>query len=277
MAGVGKKCIQSNTTMTPPNITKKQQEILKYLYHFRFLNRVQIQALLNHKDYRLINAWLKDLTEKQCLNRIYSNKYGENTKPAIYYIGPNGIKFIKEITNCPRKIIQRLSQEKDRSEHFIGICQQVADIYINTRKQANDKTSYKAIANNAFAIPNSNYNFLADSTIDLVIEETKESMKKYYALEVFDSTLRGYMIKKRIKNYFDLYFSNSWEENISGAFPTILIATETLSMMISAKQIARKLLREYDELENFDMKFSVLKDVSGEGIISDIWETIEKI
>ena len=191
--------------MTPPNITKKQQEILKYLYHFRFLNRVQIQALLNHKDYRLINAWLKDLTEKQYLNRIYSNKFGENTKPAIYYIGANGIKFIKEITNCPRKILQRLNQEKDRSDHFIGMCQQIADIYINTRKQSNDKTSYKAIANNAFSIPNSNYNFLADTTIDLVIEETKESMKKYYTLEVMDSTLPGHSIKKRIKNYFNLY------------------------------------------------------------------------
>lgn len=260
--------------MTPPNITKKQQEILKYLYHFRFLNRVQIQALLNHKDYRLINAWLKDLTEKQYLNRIYSNKFGENTKPAIYYIGANGIKFIKEITNCPRKIIQRLSNEKDRSGHFIGICQQVADIYINTKKQADDKTLYKAIANNAFPIPNSNYNFLADSTIDLVIEETKESMKKYYAIEILDSTLRGYMIKKRIKKYFDLYFSNSWEENIGQKFPVILITTETLSMMISAKKIAIKMLRDYTDLKDFEIKCSTLKEASEKGLISEIWEEL---
>lgn len=258
--------------MTPPNITKKQQEILKYLYHFRFLNRVQIQALLNHKDYRLINAWLKDLTEKQYLNRIYSNKFGENTKPAIYYIGANGIKFIKEITNCPRKILQRLNQEKDRSDHFIGMCQQIADIYINTRKQSNDKTSYKAIANNAFSIPNSNYNFLADTTIDLVIEETKESMKKYYTLEVMDSTLPGHSIKKRIKNYFNLYFSNSWEENIGEKFPVILIATETLSMMISAKKIAKKILKDHEDLEDFEMRFAILKEAGGQGLKNDIWE-----
>lgn len=274
MAGVGKKCIHSNTTMTPPNITKKQQEIIKYLYHFRFLNRVQIQALLNHKDYKLINAWLKDLTEKQYLNRIWSNSYYERTRPAIYYIGINGIKFIKEITNCPRKIVQRLNQEKGRSDHFIGVCQQIADIYINTKKQTDDKTSYKAIANNAFSIPDSNYNFLAYTAINLVIEETKDSMIMYYTIEVLDSNLRGYMIKKRIKNYFDLYFSNSWEENVGEKFPVVLIATETLSMMISAKKIARILLKDYDDLEDFEMRFTTLEDDGEKMVNSEVWEEI---
>ena len=257
---------------TQTTITNKQKEILKYLYHFRFLNRIQIQALLNHKDYHLINYWLKDLTEKQYTQRIYSNTYRENTIPAIYYIGVNGIKFIKEATGCPRKIIQRLSQEKDRSSHFIQTCQQIADLYLNTRNQGNDKISYKAIGNNAFSIPDSSYNSLSDSTINLVIEKTEESMKKYYTLEFFDSSLPLHSVKKRIKNYLDLYFSNSWEENVSGIFPTILLATEELSEMISVKKISRQLLKEYEDLEGFEMRFAVLKDVCERGIMSDIWE-----
>ena len=51
--------------MTIPYITPKQQEIPKLIYKFRFLNRIQIQTLLNHKDKRRINSWLKDLSEKE--------------------------------------------------------------------------------------------------------------------------------------------------------------------------------------------------------------------
>ena len=36
--------------ITLPNITHKQTEILNHIYTHRFLNRIQIQALLNHKD-----------------------------------------------------------------------------------------------------------------------------------------------------------------------------------------------------------------------------------
>ena len=51
--------------MTIPYIAAKQQEIPKLIYKFRFLNRIQIQTLLNHKDKRRINSWLKDLSEKE--------------------------------------------------------------------------------------------------------------------------------------------------------------------------------------------------------------------
>ena len=70
--------------MTIPYITPKQQEIPKLIYKFRFLNRIQIQTLLNHKDKRRINSWLKDLSEKEYRKWHYSKTFGENTKHTIY-------------------------------------------------------------------------------------------------------------------------------------------------------------------------------------------------
>jgi hypothetical protein len=52
---------KTNTTTT---ITKKQKILLTIVFTFRFINSKQIQQLLNHKDHRRINSWLKDLTEK---------------------------------------------------------------------------------------------------------------------------------------------------------------------------------------------------------------------
>ena len=68
-------------------ITKKQQAILKLLYRFRFLNRIQIQALLGHKDPKTVNLWLRDLRAKGYLEWIYSTHFAEKTKPAVYYLG----------------------------------------------------------------------------------------------------------------------------------------------------------------------------------------------
>ncbi len=56
--------------MTIPYITPKQQEIPKLINKFRFLNRLHIQKILNHKDKRRINSWLKDLVTKEYLEKV---------------------------------------------------------------------------------------------------------------------------------------------------------------------------------------------------------------
>lgn len=263
--------------MTLPPITKKQQEILRYIYHFRFLNRVQIQTLLNHKDYRLINTWLKDLTEKEYLNRIYSTKFGENTKPAIYYIGINGIKYIKKIIDCPIEQAKKLYREKDRAEHFIASCQFIADIYLDLRNRNDDETNYKVTTSASFPNPNSPYHFLSEMSSNLVIEkETKskeKSMKKYYLLEVLEPTLPVYSIRKRIRNYFDFYFSNSWEDNTKEEFPTVLFICPSISMLIYAKRFTKKLLSEHDDID-LKSQFAENDKIKKVGVTGDIWEEI---
>ena len=230
--------------MTLPNTTNKQQEILKYLYHFRFLNRIQIQALLKHKDYKTIYLWLKDLTEKEYIIRIYSTKFPDNTKPAIYYIGSNGIKFLRLNTDCPKEQINKLWREKDRQQTFISNCQLLADVYIDLRNKSNDKIKYSAKTKSDFINPDSPLHFLTETGADIVIEKNEDCTKKYYLLEILDDSLPGYSIKKRIKNYIDLYFSNSWEEATGEDFPTIILVCETLPMVMTVKKLAYKLIEE---------------------------------
>ena len=81
--------------MKLPKLTMKQQEILELLYRYRFLNRIQIQTLMGHKDRKTISLWLRVLRQKQYIEWIYSTDFAERTKPAIYYLGLNGIRFLK--------------------------------------------------------------------------------------------------------------------------------------------------------------------------------------
>jgi len=83
--------------MKLPKITTKQGAILELLYRYRFLNRIQIQALMRHKNYKTINEWLKDLREKQYVTWIYSDHFLERTKPAIYYLNSNGNRYLKTL------------------------------------------------------------------------------------------------------------------------------------------------------------------------------------
>jgi len=81
-------------------ITRKQKEILNYLYKFRFLNTHQIQKLLNHKNPNRSLTWIKDLIGKKCIKRQYDRKsFQDNTKPATYYLGTQARHILKSENN----------------------------------------------------------------------------------------------------------------------------------------------------------------------------------
>lgn len=262
--------------MSLPKITGKQQEILKYIYHFRFLNRVQIQALLRHKDYKRINAWLKDSTEKEYLNRIFSIEDRNRTLPAVYYIGPNGIKFIKATVNCPKTHLAKLYRESDRSHNFINRCQLLGEIFLDLRRKNSDKIAYTITTSSGFSNPESPYSFLANTTFQLVIEEKSrvktKTVANYYLLEIFEPTLPQYSIRKRIRDYIDFYYSNEWEENIYKKFPVILLVCPDLPVLIDVKRFAKRLINDdYGDAE-LRLQFTTEQKIREIGFNGDIWE-----
>lgn len=113
-----------------PHITQKQKEIMQLIHKFRFLDRIQIQTIMKHKDYKRINVWLKDLVEKDYLFRIYERKIPLNIKPAIYFLASTGVRFTRNLGNWDTN--HKLYREKERSEEFRNKCLSIANLYINT-------------------------------------------------------------------------------------------------------------------------------------------------
>ena len=128
-----------------PKLTKKQQEILKLLYSFRFLNRIQIQAFLNHKDPKTINLWLRDLRAKGYVEWIYSTHFAEKTKPAIYYLSLNGVRYLRTLTRknqdgdmlptYPPEELRKRYKEPTRSQTYIAHCILIADCCIALERE----------------------------------------------------------------------------------------------------------------------------------------------
>ena len=257
--------------MEKAKITQKQQEIIKLIYKFRFLNSTQIQRFLNHHDKKRINLWLKDLNDKKYLNRIYSNRLGDNTIPAIYYSGENLYKIIREFTDYSGKYLKNLYRDKERSQSFIKRQMFIADICLDLTKISNKgETKYKFMTA-ADCTSNPLYAFMDDLSPQLIF--TKNKSKQYF-FAMLDSNMPKYMVKKKIKNYFELFYENAWEENIGTKFPTILFSCETKALLIFAKKTAKYLLNDYQNPEELELWFGLDEDIKEYGIIAEVWETI---
>lgn len=264
--------------MSIPYITPKQQEIIKLHYQYRFINTKQTQSFLKHKDKKTINVWLKDLREKQYLEWDYSTKFGENTKPAIYHIGINGVRFLKIRNEYPTATIRKLYRDGKREESFIQRCILLADVCLHLIKRSTDTPgvtfSFETVSD--YEKEDSLFHFLTETVVEpsLCFTKHKNNKKTYYLIDVFDATLPTYRVRKRIRNYMEFYQSPEWENNIAKTFPILLFICPTKANLIYAKRYAKKLLEENQNPEDLRIRFATVDEVKEFGVTGEIWEEV---
>ena len=275
---------------TLSKLTNKQKEILKLLYQYRFLNRIQIQAMMGHRDYKTINMWLKDLRENGYVEWIYSTHFAEKTKPAVYYLALNGIRYLKTLDNHPIEELRKRYRESSRSQTYIDHCILIADCCLSLEQARNDsdraKQSWYFYETEADYIEESFYHFLVESESirpDLCFsKEVYEGMgepvsEKSYLLEIFDATLPRYRIKKRLTDYVT-YLDDEGEEwkeaTNTDTLPIILLVCPRVSDLIYAKRRTRGLLAEIwdEDEERPHIRFTTIEQLKVQGLLANIWE-----
>lgn len=265
--------------MNLPKITNKQKEILDLIYSYRFLNRVQIQKLMNHKDKKRIIAWLKDLREKNYITWVYSDHYLERTKPAIYFLGTNGIRYLKTTGNYPLEELRKRYYENKRSISFISHSILIADCAINLKQKTSPRLKYEAYSQAQYMDPSCDYHFLAEHEVlrpDLCIIKKDQETTTSCLLEIFDSTLPRYRLKYRLKHYVNYLIFSEWLDNTNDKqSPIILLVVPRLTDLIYAKRRVKKLLTDefYDEIpEDLHIRFTIQIKLQVHGIAGRIWE-----
>jgi len=266
--------------MTIPYITAKQQEIPKLIYKFRFLNRLQIQKLLNHKYHNRIIDWLNDLVEKEYIEKLpKDNTFEQRTKPTVYRIGINGIRFLKIQDDYSMEVIQKLYRDGKREEPFVSRCTLIADACLNLiQKSTNTSdTTFSFETQSDYTSENSQFHFLTETEIEpsLCFVKKKSSRKTYYLVDVFDSTLPTYRVRKRLRNYFEFYQSSEWENNTGKKFPIVLFICSTKANLIYAKRHTKKLLQDYQNPTDLHIRFATVDEVKKFGISGEIGEEVE--
>lgn len=192
--------------MQLPTITNRQQDIILLLYRFRFLNRIQIQSLLKQKDFKNTNFWLKDLTNKKYIERIFERKAGIND-PAIYYISKYGIKFLLSFEEIENDNLRKLYQERRKSKQFIDQCSLVANIYLKLKEQ--DLSEFKFYTQQDFPARG----VIRDLLPSFAYVYSKDKKTLQYTCEIIKNGTPRFAIRGRIQKYID-FFKDQPDMNI---------------------------------------------------------------
>jgi hypothetical protein len=252
--------------MTNTTITTKQQEILKPIY--RFLNRTHIQTLLKHKDKIRIISWLKDLREKQYVDWHYdATDFIAKSKPAIYYLSLNGIRYLRELNVYPSEELRKRYKEPSRKQVFIDRCLLVADCSIALQAKSDDKLKYSCVLPADYADPDSPHYFLDELKPHLYFTKQQDGDTTNYLLENFEQTLPRYQLRGRLKDYVD-YLANHDDP------PIALFICANIANLLYVKRRIKKLLEEEASSEALPVRVTVLDKLESSGVASMIWEEI---
>lgn len=291
-----------------PKLTKKQQEILRLLYRFRFLNRIQIQAFLGHKDPKTINMWLRDLRAKGYVEWIYSTHFAEKTKPAVYHLALNGVRHLRTLTRkseddddnivepptYPPEELRKRYKEPTRSQTYIDRCILVADCALAleredaTNEAKGKKLRYYYQTEADYLLERSYYHFVLDIDDEpihphfiycqdkLNKDSKEETTIESYILEVFDPTLPRYRMKKRLGDSVKFLDDegDTWKEQTdTEKLPIILFVCPRMSDLIYAKRRTRKLVAdawywEDEDAEKPRIRFTTVEKIKQHGLLA---------
>jgi hypothetical protein len=248
--------------------------------------------MLKHKDKKTINLWLKDLREKDYISWIYNkDHFAEKTKPAIYYLGSNGVRHYLRSQSHPTESVRKRYREDERSQSFIERCLTIADVCLSldgARNEASFPQSWYFYETEAEYQTDSYYHFLSES--ELIRPHLCFSKELYdggddphavesYLLEIFAATLPRYRLRATLKRYVSYLEEevDAWEEGSCGdPLPHILLVCASLTDLIYAKRRTRGLLSEIWEGDDDDrphIRFTTIGKLKEKGVLdAPIWE-----
>ncbi|HSW98176.1 MAG TPA: hypothetical protein VLF89_10200 [Candidatus Saccharimonadales bacterium] len=222
-------------------VTKKQHVILLLLYLFRFINSKQIQEFLGHADHRRSNGWLKDLVDKEYIERDYTVVYGILTKPAVYSLSAKGRKHIKDSYQYffPN-YMKRIARDPKASKAFRIKCQIVADWYLFELQNLRQKQASRTI------IP------MIDDLVKILTTDTNEEKIPFNTVQFFTPALfPSFILLEKLKP--DGYIRRRTKSGIGHGFIFIIDAyIPRFLLRYTIKRIFDTLDEEYWEDESID-------------------------
>jgi hypothetical protein len=240
---------------------------------------------MGHKDKRRIISWLKDLRDKHYVGWIYSTDFAEKTKSAIYYISINGVRYLKTVqaeddsAYYPLEEVRKRYKDNQRSRTFIDRCLLVANCCLSLKTvnglepPANgNKITYDYITESDYISPYHEYHFLAEHEVlrpNLCIIRQTGQTTKNYLLEIFDSTLPRYRLRRRLKGYVSYLDNDEWEGDEPE--PIVLLACATLTDLIYAKRATKKLIED-TYADDIHIRFTTSERLKLDGVNTEIWE-----
>jgi hypothetical protein len=199
----------------------RQTEILTLLYRFRFLNRLQIQTLLNHKSKSRILTWLNELITEQYIKQYFDKQIAASI--SVYSLGPMGRKYLKQNADTLKinlALLDRIRREKSLSLTFRNHCLFLADIYLSLI-QLTVKTKAKLHLYTATDLSVIEDFIKPSPDLYFAIVEANGSTKRFFLDVLNDGAPK--VMRSRVRRYVNYFKSDEWQSNTDKPFPEIIL------------------------------------------------------
>lgn len=229
-------------TMDSKQLPQPQQDILYFLYRFRFLTSIQLQHFLHHKDIRLTNYHLKHLIANNYLGKHYSRSLGYANLPAVYYLASGSINELSKRTDTDKRAIKRIYREKNRSQQFVTHSLLLADYYLMLEKDSLERglTLYFFTKTDLLSHP-----YIIHPLPDAYFaRKDKKGYTKRYFLEVVEDSSPRFALRKRVEQYCDYIDSEKFTDLTGYDFPNILFICPGYASLIYLKKHIGKIYEE---------------------------------
>jgi len=206
-------------TIKRTTIKPRQKEILKLLYKFHYLNRKQIQPLLGHKHHRLIQEWLNELLQSKLIIQDYDNKLAP--QPAIYSLDNKGKRYLKKLSEIKIKPLNRIWRATIYKDQLKAHCLLLGDIYLSLSGLA--RKNKVALDFRTKTELYGMLHLISPSPDAFFALKNKAGKARRYFLDIFDD-VPPVLMRRRVKQYFEYYNSDEWQDNTGQPFPEVILA-----------------------------------------------------
>lgn len=178
--------------------------------------------------------------EQEYIGRIYDSSYRIERKQAIYYLFPEGIKFLKASgEDLDPKGLNLLYYNRSASEGFVNHCLSLFGLYLKFDElygQSLEFFTRSEIANEErYPRP------LPDA--DLILQH-KQAEDSEFFLEFIEKDLPYFTVRRRIRRYFT-HYEEEWD-NTQGDYPVILLVCENTYLERQVQRLAARLIDRTD-------------------------------
>ncbi len=130
---------------------------------------------------------------------------------ADYYLGINGIRYLQTTGEYPSVELRKRYRDVDRSAGFRIQCILLVEVCIELSAESSENVRYVVLTPTEYAHEDSEYHFLKDLEPSLCFTKHEGTTSTNYLLEVFDTTLPRYRVRKRLKDYLTFLTEGEWE------------------------------------------------------------------
>lgn len=245
-------------------LTPKLQEIISLIYRFRFINRIQLQEILEHKDPSRINKWIAVLTKNDYVGRIYEPIQGKNKIPSIYYLKKKGIGYIRKVKHLNNPYINKLYREDIISLTTKNHSLKAVDFYLYLKRFAKEKSAHLEYYTKADLAEK---NYFSEIKPDAYFSFETAKGKRSCFVEIDLETESKSTARRKMQKYIDYYESHDWTNK---TFPIIATVSLTSTRTDILNQETKNVLKENDYPQIL-CKFSTFSSIEKSGLESHIW------